>query len=522
MKKLVFASVMALASVGLVIAPSLLAQDQQGQQGQKALSIQDPAEYNAYQMFSTQQNPKAKAEAGEEFLKKYPQSVAKQTVLQQMMEAYYASGDQNGTLSAATRLLQIDPNNFEAIAYSVAIKKAQCGNTSDAQTCDDAAALAQKGLQVPKPAATPEDEWKKLTDGAYPVFHSAIALDDVISKKDYKDAQGQYTNELSMYNDQQSKSMGLQDSLLLADAYSMPGSAQNLPLACWLYARVWDFAPQAYKDKIEPKLEYYYKKYHGKLDGLDQLKQQAQASNFPPSGWTLTPAPSPQEQIHALLQTTDPKTLALADKETVLAMGAKPDADAMWAVLQGQQTQVPGTVLEANATSVKIAITAVGHPRPEEFTEPLKSPTACGALPTGEEAAAGKDFITNSVTPDDKLTALLDREGSRIRRVSIVGLVPTVKIAVTQDAKAAKVADFIVNMKVPASCKDIPPVGSDFTSNPGAAELVGTYSTYRQVPATSTTSQAAEIVLSDGQVIPGEAKKPSPARRAPVRHRPGH
>ena len=516
MKKLVFASMMALASIGLVLAPTLLAQ-----QDQKSLSIQDPAEYNAYEMFSTQQSPKAKADAGEDFLKKYPQSLAKQTVLQQMMEAYQAAGDQDGALSAATRLLQVDPNNLEAIYFSVAIKKAQCGKTSDAQTCDDSAALAQKGLQVTKPAAVAQDEWQKLTAGAFPIFRSAIALDDVISKKDYKGAQEQYTDELKMYNDEQSKSMGLQDSLLLAQAYSMPGSAQDLPLACWLYARVWDFAPQNYKTQIEPKLEYYYKRYHGNLDGLDQLKQQAQASAFPPSGWTLAAAPSPQETIHKLLQTTDPKTLALADKETILAMGAKPDADAMWAVLQGQQTQVPGTVLEANATSSKIVVTVLGHPRPEEFTEPLKSPMACSALPQGEEAAAGKDFISNSVTPDDKLSALLEKEGSRIRRISIVGLVPSIKMAVTQDAKAVKVPDFIVNMKAPASCKDIPTVGSDFTMNPGAAELVGTYSTYRQLPATATTSQAAEIVLSDGQVIPGESKKPTPVHRAPA-HRPAH
>ncbi len=42
MKKLVFASVVALASVGFVASPSLRAQDP----GQ--ISIADPAEYNAY------------------------------------------------------------------------------------------------------------------------------------------------------------------------------------------------------------------------------------------------------------------------------------------------------------------------------------------------------------------------------------------------------------------------------------------------------------------------------------------
>lgn len=512
MKKVVFASILALATLGLVLTPRIL-------QGQ---SIQDPAEYNAYQMFHTQSDPKNKAAAGDEFLNKYPQSVAKQAVLQETMEAYQQAGDLDGTLKEATRLLQVDPSNFEAIYFSVAIKKQQCSQKSDPATCDDAAALAQKGLALTKPASTNDEEWKKLTAGAFPIFHSAIALDEVVSKKDFKAAQAQYTDELNMYSEEQQKTAGLSDTLLLAQAYSQPGNAQNLSLACWLYARVWDFAPASFKARIEQQLEYYYKKQHGKLDGLDGLKQQAQASTFPPTGWAgIPPAPSPQETIHNLLQTTDPKTLALADKETVLAMGAKDDADKMWAVLQGQQTQVPGTVLEALATSAKVSVTVVGRPKADEFTVQLKSPTACSGIPQGTEAAAGKDFINNNTTPDDKLSALLSREGAHIRKISIEGLVPTVKMAVTEDAKAAKVADFIVNMKDPASCKDIPAVGSDFTTQPGAAELVGTYSTYRQVPATATTSQAAEIVLSDGQVIPAEAKKPTPVHRAPVR-RPAH
>jgi hypothetical protein len=58
-------------------------------------------------------------------------------------------------IDAATRLLQVDPNNIKAIFASVYWKKQQCssldasGVTTDPQTCDDAAALAQKGLTVP-------------------------------------------------------------------------------------------------------------------------------------------------------------------------------------------------------------------------------------------------------------------------------------------------------------------------------------------------------------------------------------
>ena len=117
------------------------------------------------------------------------------------------------------------------------------------------------------------------------------------------------------------------------------------------YARVWDFAPPQYKAQIEPKLEYYYKKYHGGLDGLDAIKQQAQASTFPPGTLDITPAKSPAEQIHDLIAATpDLNTLALADKETVLALGSKEDADKLWALLKDKTTQVPGVVIAAEAS----------------------------------------------------------------------------------------------------------------------------------------------------------------------------
>jgi hypothetical protein len=67
MKKLVLASVMALASLSLVFAPVLRAQD--------SITIKDPAEFNSYQTASQQSDPTAKAAALESFLETYPQSV---------------------------------------------------------------------------------------------------------------------------------------------------------------------------------------------------------------------------------------------------------------------------------------------------------------------------------------------------------------------------------------------------------------------------------------------------------------
>jgi hypothetical protein len=262
-----------------------------------------------------------------------------------------------------------------------------------------------------------------------------------------------------LFGEDQSKSQGLVDTLQLATAYSMPGAGQDLVKAVWFYARVWDYAPAAYKTQIEPKLEYYYKKYHGKLDGLDGIKTQAAATTFPPGTFVIPPAPTPAEQIHTML--TDPtinkSSLALSDKETILALGSKDDAETIWAVMKDQQTPVPGTVLEATASEIKIAV--------------------------------------------------------------------------TQDAKDAKVPDFIVNLKTPLPEKEIPAVGFEFgLAAKGQAELDGTYDSYTQipakdaVPATATTpavaatAQSVQIVLRDGFVQP-EKKKTTPAHKPSAAHK---
>lgn len=381
MKKIVFASVMALASLSLIAAQGLRAQDQ--------ITIKDPAEFNAYQMATTQSDPKAKAAALESFLSTYPQSVVKNAVLDQLIDSYQQAGDPDKTVGAAGRLLQVDPNNMKAIVVSVFIKKNQCARSvdpntgkADIQTCDDGAALASKGLLVPKPAGLSDDEWKKQTGIAQPAFHSMLALDAAM-KKDFKTAEAEYKAELMLYTDDQSKSSGLSDTLLLAQAYSQPGAAQDLQLASWFYARVWDFAPANFKAKIESELERAYKKFHGGLDGLDTIKQQAQASTFPPGTFQISKAKSPAEQIHDLVTSTpDLNSLALADKETVLAFGTKDDADKMWAILKDKVTQVPGIVIEATASQIKVAVTQdAKDAHLPDFIVNLKTPLADKEIP---------------------------------------------------------------------------------------------------------------------------------------------
>ena len=504
MKKLVLASVMALASISLVTPLTLRAQDS----GQ--IEIKDPAEYNAYQQAASQSDPGAKASGLESFLTSFPQTVVKKAVLEDLTLTYQKMGDANKAIGAATRLLQVDPNNMKGILISVVDKKSECGKTSDPQTCDDAAAIAQKGLTVAKTADYNDADWKQMTDTAYPLFHSAIALDDLVSKKDSKAAQDEYKKELMLFPLPQTTSgTGLVDTLQLAEAYAKP-DARDMVQAIWFYARAWNFAPPAYKAQIEPKLEYWYKRFHGNLEGLDAVKTASAQTLFKPDTVTVAPAPTPPEIVHNVLASTPDLTkLNLEDKEFILANGTKEDAQKLWAVLQNQATPVPGVVISASATVLKVTATTTPAAKPKEYVVKLTTPVACAAAPAAPSDLKGaQDYIlANGVKAD---TDALGDALTSAKKLTVEPAVGTINVAVTQDAKDNKAADFIVNLKAPISCKEAPAAGFEYKLQP-ADELDATYDTYSAVPASGTRGATAQIVLREGFIQ-------SEKKAAPVHH----
>jgi hypothetical protein len=535
MNKLVFASAMALASMSLVSTPALRAQDS----GQISLP---PDQFNSYQNAMTQTDPGQKAAALEGFLQAYPQSPVKTTVLDNLIDVYYQLNQPAKAIDAANRLLQVDPNNMKALFASVSLKKQLCGQNLDAsgvstdpQTCDDAAVLAQKGLTAPKPASVSQDDWNKLTSAAYPAFHSAIAFDDAVSKKDFAGAIKEYNAELMLYSPQACTQPGpcLADTLQLAQAYAKPGPDKDEVKAVWFYARAWDFAPAAYKAQIEPQLDYWYKRFHGTLDGdaaitqqIDAIKTQAQSTLFPPASFAIAPAPTPADLAHHAYTSGDPKALSLEDKEYILANGSDADATGLWALLKGQPTPVPGIIIADPASELHITVTTAASVKPKDYVVKLTNPVACAAVPpppTELKVADAQAYIlANGVKADtDAMGDALTDTPAHIHKIAIDPSVGTLNVAVTQDAKDAHTADFTVNLKDPLSCKLAPASGSALGLQP-ATELDGTYDTYTHTAAAGTTAASAQIVLTDGFLQPEKkagpvhhtAPKPSPAHHA--------
>jgi len=442
MKKFLVTPVLVLAALTLAVVPATLAQAPP-----QSIVIKDPAEFNAYNNATTQTDPKAKAAAIESFLTQYPQSVAKDSLLPELVDAYTQITPQDPAkiADAAQRQLQVDPNNLKAL-YLTAVMKQQLAKTNAAQLpqlLDDAAAAATKGLAATKPANVADDEFKKQIAVIYPLFYSIISADALYAKKDLPGAITAFRTELEYLaknNPDATKVVpALNDTLLLGQTYSQL-TPPDMINAVWFLSRAENFAPANFKPVIDKQARYWYKRYHGKEDGFEDVLAKSATTIFPPPDFTITPAPTPKDIADGVVTSTpDLSTLALADKEYILANASTANAEKLWAVLKDKVTELPGIVIAATATQIQVAV--------------------------------------------------------------------------TDDAKTDKKADFTVNLKTPLADKDIPAVGSN-TAVDTATEtkaLVGTFDSYTQAPNAMITMREGEITVTKKK---STVRKPSPAHKS--------
>jgi hypothetical protein len=478
MKKLVSASVMLLGVCSaMIVCPPAFAQgaDQSAGQGANCGSptIKDPAEYNAYANATSQSTPQAKAQAIEAFLQQYPNSVAKTTLLIELMDDY-KSFDAAKTLDAAKRLVQLDPNNLRALTFVVYLEHQQA-NGNQAQL-DQAAADANKGLNATKGACDSQADYDKVKDTATPIFYSAIGADDV-AKKDYKGAIDAYTKELQSYKDPTQTTVvpGLLDTYYLGQAY-LQEDPKDLKNAVWFLTRAAQFSKPPYQAQIETAAEYWYKKYHcaqndgacqAHPDGLQAIQQLAAtpANVFPPSGYNPTPAPPP------------PSPAELAHQAIVGTTGC------------ATVTPAPPVPTAAGAAPTAAPAAAAAPAASQDCTDALKK-----GLGLSDE-----EFILANGDPADQqlIWSIMNGVTAQVPGLVVSATADQVQMAVTPDNQQSNKADFTVNMKTPL--KDVPKQGDKVT-------YIATFDSY--------TSNPPMIILKDGE-LPAAEKKP-------VTHHPVH
>ncbi len=300
------------------------------------------------------------------------------------------------TLSAADRLLAVDPGNLRALFIEVYLEESQAASKTDAGRCSADSTTRQPPRPRPLSAlpsrlSMSDADYQKLKAATTPIFQGAIAKDDA-SKKDFAGAIAAFTSELKSYTDpaQTQSGPGLNDTYLLGQAYAQQ-TPPDLKNAAWFFTRAAQFAPPQAKPQIEKAAEYFFNKYHGSMDGYPAVQELAKANLFPPAEYNPTPAPPPPSPADLAAQTVastpDLKTLSLSDQEFILFNGKPEDAQKVWDVMKGHRVEVPGMVISATPESVQLAVTEDNkQSKKADFTvnmkTPLKSVPAIGATVT--------------------------------------------------------------------------------------------------------------------------------------------
>jgi tetratricopeptide (TPR) repeat protein len=335
-------------------------------QGQPAASssqapvIKDPAEYNAYVGAIKQTDPAAQISGLEAFLTQYPNSIMKSAALETLMADYQKTNNQQKTIDTATKLVTADPNNVRAMALLAYFDrlKAQGGDTNAKQDLDDAKKYGQMGLDAlpkfTKPEGTSDADFDKMKTQMTGIFNAAIGIAD-LTAKDYQDAR----KTLRVAADDNPTDFSVVYPLALAYAGPTPPDPSIPPdslNAIWYAARASVVAPSPqYQQQIEKYAKNQYMKYHGGEDGWTDLLAQAKASPNEPAGYTIKPAPSPDEQAHNMLAATAPEQMDFAIWEFILTNGKQDDQNTVWNGIKGKAFRLNGQVIDATATELHIA-----------------------------------------------------------------------------------------------------------------------------------------------------------------------
>src|SRR6202030_1909796 len=126
--------------------------------------------------------------------------------------------------------------------------------------------------------------------------------------------------------------------------------------AIWFSIRASAVAPNAqYQTQIEKYAKGLYIKYHGGDDGWADVLAPAKTNPAQPAGFTIKPAPTPDEQAHNMVVSTPPDKMDFATWEFVLTNGKQEDQDAVWNAIKGKPVQMNGQVIKATSTEFDIA-----------------------------------------------------------------------------------------------------------------------------------------------------------------------
>ena len=251
-------------------------------------------EYDAFDAMTKATDPDKKIALAEAFVQKYPTSDFRTAAYLTEMQVYFSQGKSDQAVDAAKKVLGIDPDNLDALAFlsyvfPFAFKPADPDATAKLSRADGDAHHGLDVLQkLQKPEKVTDEQFKQYVNPKRALFNSAIGF-VALQRKDYANA----ITALKTANGDNPSDVYAFYRLGLAYLYSAPPDYNN---AIWNIARAVALAQAAKNpagDEISKFLKRAYVNFHGTDTGLSDIIAQTAASPLPPDGFKITKAEAP-------------------------------------------------------------------------------------------------------------------------------------------------------------------------------------------------------------------------------------
>lgn len=286
---------------------------------------------------ASETDPQKKIALAEAFLQKNPDSAVKGLVYVTLMNTYQQVGDAPKAIEAGRKVLELDPNNLDALRYlSFAFPFTFKTDSPDAASAlsraeSDAKHALDLLAKLQKPANAPQEQFDQAVKGLRDIFNGTVGF-VALQRKDYPAAITSFKAALEDHPGD------MYVSYRLGVAYLM-SSPPDYNDGFWLLSRAVALgraAKTADVSGIEKYLDQAYVNYHGNQEGLsDIIAQAATSPNAPPDFQVSAlkpPPPTGNPNVDNFNQVTFPLKLG----------GSR--AQQAWTQLKGQLLGLNGFV----------------------------------------------------------------------------------------------------------------------------------------------------------------------------------
>ena len=328
---------------------------------QQASPWKDRAEYDAYNLIEQAKEPNQRVELADKYLAAYPESKVAERVHAIKLQAYQQLNNTPKTEEAATKVLEINPKNFQALfllSYLIPRTSLNAQDPGTEKKLTAAADYAKRGLEqlecLPLPQGMAPEEFQKQKNQSAAVFHQTAGF-VALQMKEYEQAEQAL---------RKSSEMNPNDALgfyWLGLAELSPKPAKYDP-GIWAMARAISITgptalPAATQQQVKEYLTKLYDARHGSDEGMEQLLAQAAAAPFPPADFHVKSVeeiaaeapPEPEAPPPPVARELSVKAEELNSFDVIekyLQAGGEKEADT-WELLKGASLPLPGKVIAA-------------------------------------------------------------------------------------------------------------------------------------------------------------------------------